>query len=115
MDSTNSLIPDENIQPSSLGPGVEPEDVRLNGPNAWSPNATDTEPFVVIDLEEPSTVTGVIIQGGGPDTDEYVTVFQVEYSTDGVTYYPVTINNETVVRISHEYSCFNWLKLSIIT
>lgn len=100
MDSGNALIPAENITPSSLAPGVTVEDIRLNGPNAWTPSPDDTEPFVIVDLDKPSTVTGVILEGGGPDTDDYVTLFTVEYSPDGVNYFPITdANDEPVVRI----------------
>ena len=97
MDSDNAQIPEENIYPSSLGPGVTKEDLRLNGPNAWSPMPNDTEPFVTIDLDEPSDVTGVILQGGGPDTDEYVTLFTVEYSPDGENFFPITVNDQPAV------------------
>ena len=97
MDSDNAQIPEENIFPSSLGPGVTKEDLRLNGPNAWSPMPNDTEPFVTIDLDKPSDVTGVILQGGGPDTDEYVTLFTVEYSPDGENFFPITVNDQPAV------------------
>ena len=97
MDSDNTQIPEENIYPSSLGPGVTKEDLRLNGPNAWSPMPNDTEPFVTIDLDKPSDVTGVILQGGGPDTDEYVTLFTVEYSPDGENFFPITVNDQPAV------------------
>ena len=99
MDSDNVLIPEENIYPSSLGPGVTKEDLRLNGPNAWSPMPNDTEPFVTIDLDKPSDVTGVILQGGGPDTDDYVTLFTVEYSPDGENFFPITVNDQPAVSI----------------
>ncbi|XP_072039475.1 uncharacterized protein [Amphiura filiformis] len=90
MDSTNVLIPSENIVPSSLAPGVTNEDLRVNGPNAWTPSPNDTEPSVTIDLSKPSIVTGVILQGGGPDTDDFVTLFTVEYSPDGENFFPIT-------------------------
>ena len=101
MDSEISLIPDGNIYPSSTEPGKSPADLRLNGPDAWSPDLpADTAPFVVIDLDRPTEVTGVIVQGGGPNNpDEYVTLFTVEYSPDGINYYPaVTVNNFPAVR-----------------
>ena len=98
MDSSNALIPSENIIPSSLAPGVTNDDVRLNGPNAWTPDSNDNEPFVIIGLNEPSIVTGVVVQGGGPDTDNFVTEFIVEYSPDGENYFPITdANGEPVV------------------
>jgi hypothetical protein len=90
MDSSNALISADNILPSSLGPGVTNEDLRLNGPNAWTPSPNDTAPSVTIDLDKPSIVTGVILQGGGPDTDDYVTLFTVEYSPDGDNFFPIT-------------------------
>lgn len=100
MDSGNPLIPEENIKPSSLAPGVTPEDLRLDGPNAWSPMPNDTEPFVVVEFDEPSDVTGVLLQGGGPDTDEYVTSFTVEYSPDGENFFPITINEQPMVSVT---------------
>ena len=89
MNSPTSLIPEDNIQPSSTAPGKSPNDLRLDGVDAWSPDPSDTSPFVVIELDEPMEVTGVILQGGGENNpNEYVTRFLVEYSPDGVTYYP---------------------------
>ncbi len=97
MESGDQELPADNIYPSSLGPGVTNEDVRLNSPTAWSPSPNDTEPSVTIDLDEPSDVTGVILQGGGPDTDDFVTVFTVEYSPDGENFFPITDDNDEPV------------------
>ena len=100
MDISNPTIPEENIHPSSLAPGIEPGDVRLNGPVAWSPHPGDNAPYVMIDLGKPSDVTGVLIQGGGPGTDKFVTQFFVTYSTDDETYLPIEIDNEPVVSLT---------------
>jgi hypothetical protein len=97
MDSDNPSIPLENIQPSSYAEGLGPESVRPNNPEPWSPSPTDEEPFVVIDLEEPSLVTGVVIQGGGPDTEDFPKTFTVETSPDGVTWTPVSVGETPVV------------------
>ena len=86
MEDGNIAIPDENIQPSSTEPGNSPSNIRLNSPEAWSPSSTDTSPSVTIDLDVPTKVTGIILQGGGPDTDEYVTQFTVSFSLDDITY-----------------------------
>ena len=96
------LIPEGSIYPSSLEPGKEPSDLRLNGPDAWSPDPSDTNPSVTIDLGRPSKVTGVILQGGGPNNpDEYVTLFEVEYSPDGVNFYPVGYGDTPIVSRSN--------------
>ena len=102
MNSTTSLIPEGNIQPSSSAPGKTPNDLRLNGDEAWIPDETDTSPSVVIELERPTDVTGIILQGGGDSNpNEYVKLFIVEYSSDGVTYAPVVHQGGIpVVRIS---------------
>ena len=93
MEEGNIAIPESNIQPSSTEPGNSPSNVRLNGGEAWSPSSTDTSPSVTIDLDVPTKVTGIILQGGGPDTDEYVTQFTVSYSSDDITYVDVTVGD----------------------
>ena len=97
MEDGNIAIPDSNIEPSSTEPGNSPSNIRLNGPQAWAPDTTDTNPSVTIDLDEPMKVTGVILQGGGPGTDEYVTEFTVSYSLDDVTWIDVAVGNEPTV------------------
>ena len=97
MDVDNPSIPVDNIQPSSIEPGLGPESVRLNNPEAWSPAPEDENPFVIIDLEEPSLVTGVLIKGAGPDAEDFPTAFTVEYSPDGETFTPLTSNEVPVV------------------
>ena len=107
MDSNDQLIPEENIFVTSSEPGKGPADLRLNGPDAWSPNAADTTPSVVIDLGSPARLTGIIVQGGGPNNpDEYVKLFEVEYSPDGSTWNPVGINNLVVVSFNIKLSIF---------
>lgn len=90
MEDGSVDIPDSNIEPSSTEPGNSPSNIRLNGPDAWAPDATDANPSVTIDLDEPMKVTGVIIQGGGPGTNDYVTEFSVSYSLDDITWVDVT-------------------------
>jgi hypothetical protein len=97
MDIDNPSIPPENIQPSSTEEGLGPESLRLNSPDAWSPLSTDENPFVVIDLEEPSLVTGVVIKGAGPDAEDFPTEFTVEYSEDGITFEPLLVNGAPAV------------------
>ncbi len=98
MDNDTPLIPDDSIVPSSTEPGKDPSDIRLNGPDAWSPDESDTNPSITIELSQPTRVTGIIIQGGGPNNpNEYVTQFEVEYSPDGVNFYPVGINGLPIV------------------
>ena len=115
MDSSNVLIPAENIYPSSSAPGVTNEDLRLNGPNAWSPSPNDTEPSVTIDLSQPSDVTGVVLQGGGPDTDDYVTFFTVEYSPDGENFFPITVNGQPAVRCLLLFAFGTFLTLQLFS
>ena len=100
MDTNNQLIPVGNIIPSSTEPGKTPEDLRLDGADAWSPDPSDPAPSVVINLDRPVRLTGVVLQGGGPNNpEEYVKTFEVEYSTDGVNYFPVTIGNIPLVSL----------------
>lgn len=98
MDISNPRIPSESIQPSSYAPGVQTDDLRIGSPSAWYPDPSDEEPYVDIDLMEPTEVTGVTIQGGGPETDDFVTKFAVLYSTDGgETFVPILYNGEPMV------------------
>ena len=97
MEDGNIAIPDENIQPSSTEPGNSPANLRLNGPEAWAPSPDDANPNVIVDLDIPMKVTGIIVQGGGPDTDEYITDFTISYSLDGVTFVDVEVGGVPTV------------------
>ena len=94
MDVNNPLIPDEGLQPSSIAEDLGPESIRLNSPEAWSPLPTDEEPFIVVDFDEPTPVTGVVIKGSGPDAEDFPTEFTIEYSPDGVNFYPLKLNED---------------------
>lgn len=102
MDSGNPLIGDDNIQPSSYDEGLGPDSVRLNSPDAWSPSPDDENPFIVIELDEPSLITGVIVKGAGPDAEDFPTAFTVETSPDGITWTPLPVSYSTRID-SYDY------------
>lgn len=90
MDSGNPLIGDDNIQPSSYDEGLGPDSVRLNSADgAWSPSLDDGNPSIVIELDEPSLVTGVVVKGAGPDAEDFPKLFTVENSPDGINWTPL--------------------------
>ena len=96
MDSANPLIPNEGIKPSSTAGDLGPESVRLDNPEVWSPLPTDEEPFVVVEFDEPTPVTGVVIQGAGPEAEDFPTLFTVEYSPDGENFFPLKLSPEDI-------------------
>ncbi|XP_069738785.1 LOW QUALITY PROTEIN: SCO-spondin-like [Phaenicophaeus curvirostris] len=64
-------LPDSSFS-VSWPPGQE-----LQGP------LEDTQPpFLQVDLLEPTNITGLVLQGGGPN-DTFVTAFQLQFSNDG--------------------------------
>ena len=89
-------IPLEDINATSTRESSSLENIRLNSPPnsngfvGWSPEEADPNPSVTFDLTEVKQVSGVILQGGGMDGDEYVTRFAVAFSMDGEEFVNVT-------------------------
>ncbi|XP_038052363.1 lactadherin-like [Patiria miniata] len=92
-------IPDASITASSVHPNPAdfgPTRARLNlqvtsGAAAWcsAPRASDSNPWVQVDLGCNATITGVITQGRG-EHQQWVTEFKVAYSDDGQEWTDVT-------------------------
>jgi len=83
------IKPDQITASSQLDDQHKPEDGVLNNPSAWKPDDTDVNPYIQIDLLEPTHVTGFITQGK-PETNEFVTTYTVYFSNDGVNFLPYT-------------------------
>eukprot|EP00058_Branchiostoma_floridae_P027369 XP_002612860.1 hypothetical protein BRAFLDRAFT_67190 [Branchiostoma floridae] len=81
----SGLIPDGSITASSNNDGSEPFRARLNGGGFWSPTIADRERWLQVDLSTITRVTGIIIQGN-PTGGTWVTLFRLQYSTDGTTW-----------------------------
>ena len=77
----NGDIPDENIHASSVNEYFYARKGRLNKQFGWSPEEKDILPWIEADVGYVTSVTGVIIQGGGEYYDFWVTSVHVEIST----------------------------------
>ena len=102
MDIGNPLIGDNNIQPSTYDKQLKANSVRLNSPDAWSPSPDDENPFIVIKLDEPSLITGVIVKGAGPKAEDFPTAFTVEYSPDDISWTALPVSYSTRID-SYDY------------
>ncbi|EDO32325.1 predicted protein, partial [Nematostella vectensis] len=69
---------------------------RIMGMGAWCAPDNDTERILQIDLGQQKVVTGIATQGRHLGYQDYVTSFNLEYSTDGNTWVNYTDNNSTV-------------------
>ncbi|XP_066270905.1 retinoschisin-like [Branchiostoma lanceolatum] len=82
-------IPDESITASSThSPGLEPYLGRLNGVaggGGWVAKYLAIGQWLQVDLGEMKRVMGTIIQGR-PSTDQRVTSYKLQYSTDRITW-----------------------------
>ncbi|XP_054713671.1 uncharacterized protein LOC129223130 [Uloborus diversus] len=80
----NGAIFDFQISASSfLKDTGNPVNARLDSNTAWIPENNDKEPFLKIDLLIPTNVTGVITRGRN-DANEWVKVYQISHSLDGL-------------------------------
>lgn len=102
----SGTIEPENINATSVQESSSLDSIRLNsGPNTngfvgWSPDPADTTPYVTFDLKQIKQVSGVILQGGGHDGDEFVTTFAVAFSLDESNFLNVTApSGQIMVRI----------------
>ncbi|XP_066270084.1 uncharacterized protein [Branchiostoma lanceolatum] len=86
----SGAIPDDSITASSVHyePGYEPYRGRLYGvagEGAWRSKYNRIGEWLQVDLGEMKRVTGTIIQGWN-GTDNWVTSYKLQYSTDRITW-----------------------------
>ena len=72
---------------------------KLNG-EPWSPETTDSQPFVSISFPTKARVTAIQVQGG---PDGYVENFEIEFkdSPGDFKFIRSSVNNEIMVRNIH--------------
>lgn len=88
-----------------------PESGRLFFPGdngGWGPDPSDEDPYLQVQLNVPSLVTGLIIQGRG-DQPEYAKKFRVSYSIDCSDFQMVS--NEEGERVSLVEAESHFLKI----
>ncbi|XP_072039690.1 uncharacterized protein [Amphiura filiformis] len=71
---------------------------RLNyqsGHGAWIAGANDYDQWIAVDLGYLQTVTGVVTQGRH-GANQWVTSYTIEYSEDGVTWFPVNTTDGVI-------------------
>jgi len=83
---------------------------RLDSNYAWiSENNVGTDQYVEMDLYELKTISGIVTQGRF-DSDQWVTVYRVQYSTDGITWswvddqFPFTGNTDRSTKVRSNFS-----------
>ncbi|RVE53530.1 hypothetical protein evm_001900, partial [Chilo suppressalis] len=97
-DGYKYLLWGEDVEPkpiltasSVVSPQHEPEYAVLDGePNAisggsWSPKTDDLNQYIQVELPQPTSVHGVVVQGD-PLHDQYVTSYELMYSDSPASY-----------------------------
>ncbi|GBL83651.1 hypothetical protein AVEN_148964-1, partial [Araneus ventricosus] len=88
IDGPNPL-PDTNLKASSSKtPLSGPDAIRLEikgAKKAWTPAETDEKQFIEVDLGDIRAVYGIVTKGK-ESAKEFVTSYQLLYSTDGIAY-----------------------------
>ncbi|KAL9963525.1 hypothetical protein ACROYT_G027040 [Oculina patagonica] len=82
---SNHKLPDQNFNASSSSSPFRPSDARLNANTSWVNEGTFNQ-FLQISFQPHSKrITGVATQGN-PHNDWWVTRYNLQYSSDGVTW-----------------------------
>ncbi|XP_038064692.1 retinoschisin-like [Patiria miniata] len=86
----SGAIPDSSLSVSDVGHAdFSAGKSRLNVEAAWCPVAEDQNQWIRVDLQAPTTVTGLITQGRHY-SDVWVTSYKVQHSDDGTNWSDVT-------------------------
>ncbi|XP_037900754.1 hemocytin [Glossina fuscipes] len=92
-------LPDSVLSASSsLGPKYSPQNGRLlpsskKQTDAWAPMINDQMQYLQVTLPEREPLFGIVM-AGHPDFDNYVTLFKILYSQDGVAYHYLVDDTE---------------------
>ncbi|XP_066271845.1 lactadherin-like [Branchiostoma lanceolatum] len=76
-------IPDGSISASTSKPANPASAGRLNSNGYWSPQDSDQDPWIQVDLQRRTAVTGVNTQGAG---DTWVSKYKLQYSDDAASW-----------------------------
>ncbi|XP_013388250.1 neurexin-4 [Lingula anatina] len=79
----------DQLWASTSVPERGPNDGRVYGPAAWQAAMNDINQFFAIDLLERKTLTAVSTQGQR-GSNRFVRQYYIQYSTDNITWIPVT-------------------------
>ncbi|CAH1233078.1 NRP2 [Branchiostoma lanceolatum] len=92
--AVGSALPDSSFTASSnLDDTHTPQYARIGmtmpdgSPGFWAPATDGTDQYLQVDMTEPTTLQGVMVQGA---LTRFVTKFTVQYSMDGTEFQPVT-------------------------
>ena len=104
----------DQLTSSSFDGSFQAANAILNQEGAWVPATNDQNQWLQIDLHRQLLVSGVVIQGT-PDSEGWVTRYQVKYALDGVSWETVSYENTSaeVCNLKNRTECFHH-KLSII-
>ncbi|KAG8186759.1 hypothetical protein JTE90_010656 [Oedothorax gibbosus] len=77
---------------TSANPELGPEKARLGSDSGWVAELGDTEPYLQIDFMTPANITGIMTRGRS-DVPEWVNLYEVSYSDDGLDWLDIKDGN----------------------
>uniref|UniRef100_T1JAC2 Hemocytin n=1 Tax=Strigamia maritima TaxID=126957 RepID=T1JAC2_STRMM len=97
----DGTISNNQITASSyLHENVDGKGARLNGKLPWSPELITSHEWIQVEMPEEMEITGIITQGS-PTSKEWVTHFEVMYSSNGIDWKTIQQDDKTKVFIGN--------------
>ncbi|XP_049770774.1 neurexin-4 isoform X2 [Schistocerca cancellata] len=84
-DCSQPLLGNAVLKSTSSLRGRGPENVRLDGANAWTASSSDYDQFLTVDLGYTYNITGIATRGR-PHSSEYVQEYAVQYGMNGLDF-----------------------------
>jgi len=93
----SGAIPDNNITASSEESGNPAKNGRLNSGSSWCAGASDTNPYLQIDLQTLHIICAVSTQGNS-QAEQWVRTYRLQLSSDGSTWSDYTEGGQVKVK-----------------
>ena len=98
----SNSIPDNNIIASSEESGNPAKNGRLNSRSSWCAGASDSNPYLQIDLQTLHIICAVSTQGnsqGHPQAEQWVKTYKLQLSSNGSTWSDYKEGGQVEVKI----------------
>ena len=95
-------ISDNNIRASSEESGNPAKNGRLNSGSSWCAGASDTNPYLQIDLQTLHIICAVSTQGNS-QAEHWVKTYKLQLSIDGLTWPDYKEGGQ--IKVNSKYKC----------
>ena len=96
LGAENGVLGDDSFTATSFATSREPFKARLNGQFAWRPRKMDSNEYLIVNFKTRVIINSIATQGRRA-AREFVTLYAMQYSDNGMNWYYYTDENKIIM------------------